>query len=344
MGTIARGNKIWLQLGKQTVPGTPVAATGVRLELITFDLSPVQGFMEDPSMVDGVLGPRDIQQGGRTYVGTMKMRLNYIGLLKIWEMLLGDQTSAPATPATSSVVNGLVTYTFKQGIDLPLHTAEFFEGGMDGLATCTQYTDFVCFSGKISSEAVASGEAGIYTLECGTAGRVRAISVSPASLSLAAAEMAVFKHAGTLVDGLADSASDFEPKGISISLDMGIDRERFQQGTLSANPFIRSSKQTCEWELKLGLQKFTQQTALEAWTNAAPHLLLTGEVGVGTGSAFKRTIDFASAKARVVGVSKPYSQFGTIYQNVKYRCAVDSSAQSALTIINVNESTSIALG
>src|SRR5438045_15968 len=105
MGVIARGNKMWLQIGKQAVAGTPVAATGYRLPLLGFTLDPVQGTIEDETMVDQVLGYREIQQAGLVYTGTMSGLLGYIGYLKILEMMMGDQVASPPTPTVAGPTN-----------------------------------------------------------------------------------------------------------------------------------------------------------------------------------------------------------------------------------------------
>lgn len=343
MGTVARGHKLYLQLGKQTVAGTPVAATGVRLELINFTLDPVQGSAEDPSLIDGILSPRNIFQFGRYYGGTMSGRLGYLGLLKLYEMIMGDGTS-PATPAVSVADgNGIITYTFKQGFTLPFHTAEVLEGGYDALTTVAQYTDFVIESLRVTAEAVQSGEAGIFRFEATIAAKSRAIGITAAALTLVTSpETPTFKQAGTMVDGLGDAGADFEVKGFTINVSQPLDKERYQLGTVVPNTATRAGRQSIEWTLVLGWQKNSQVAALEAWTDAAPHILMTGTELVG--AAGVRSIDFASTKTKVVGVSRPIDRFGTIYQTVRYQAYYDSAVNTGLTIIAKNESVTIAAG
>lgn len=347
MGTVARGHRLYAQLGKQVTPGTQVvAATGPRFELIGFNLSPNQGSAEDPSLIDGLLSPRGIFQFGRHYAGRMSGRLGYLGLLKIFNAIMGDGAS-PATPATTGPVEtSVMTHTFKQGFTLPIYSAQVFEGGYDALTTVARYDDFALENLEITGEAVQSGEGGIFKWSADTAARIHAANSAPTSLSLVGdPETAVFSHGQTMVDGLSDAAIDFECKAFTLRIGNPIDKERYQIGTsLQPNAFERQGRQLIELELKLGWQKNTQLAALEAWTDAVPQLILRGPTIIPGASTLKREIEFKIPKAKVVEVSRPIELFGTIYQTVKYRAYYDATTTTGLTIRVQNESATVAAG
>lgn len=343
MSSASRGHKLFLQLGLQTVLGTPVAATGVRMELIDWTNDPQQGSAEDPSLIDNILSPREIFQFGRYYAGTVSFRLGYLGLLKWWQAITGTGSS-PATPAVSVAdSDGQKTFTYKQGFALPLYTAEVLEGGYDGTTTVAQFVDVAIENLRISGEAVQTGDAGVFRGQAQLIARTRNIGITPAALSLVSdPETAVFKHLGTLVDGLGDAGSDFECKQFQLEISNPIDKERFAMGSVSLRDIQRGGRQSIDWTMMLAWLKNTQVAALEAWTDTAPHALWTGEVLVG--AAGHRSLDITSPKTKVVSVSRPIDRFGTLYQTVKYKAKYDASTSTGITITAKNESATIAAG
>lgn len=344
MGTIGQGHFLFLQMGKQGGAGTAVAATGARMELISFSSEPVQGSAEDPSMVDLIAGPRDIIQLGRYYSWNLKARLSAIGQLKLWEMMQGNGGRLTPNPAaTTADGNGILTFTFADGPLLSYYTMEVQEGQYGGVATVTDLQDCVCEQLKLTCEASQSGEGAFWTLEASGYATIKTVGQVAASLTTHVCEPLTFKHVTTLADGLGDTGVDFDCRRLTLTLNRVIEKDAMQMSTLTALPAIPGGKFTALWEMEYWFQKDTLRAALEAWTNANLDLLITGPDVVG--ATGRRSLQFKSTKARVISCTRPVDVYGYLRQVVQYKAYDDNGTPKAsFTIVNKNESASISAG
>src|SRR3990172_809097 len=135
---ISEGRKSYIQFGLEATWGTGVAATN-RLEVISMDLAPDQGTILDPSLNNSV-GRRGVFQGGRVIRGTILVRCNYQGMLKLMKALFG----VTWTPTLVEAATSWDHIIHDQLAQLGVHslTIELIEGDID-VGKCQRLTGAV---------------------------------------------------------------------------------------------------------------------------------------------------------------------------------------------------------
>jgi len=115
------GHKSYLQIGpKESTYGTYIAPTA-KLELMSWDVNPNVGVIQDPSLYSQQ-SRRALYQGLYTVGGTFKVRLNYEGLLEIFRGIFGNY------PAPTTVETGVRDHFFKEGATLNSYSPEVIIG------------------------------------------------------------------------------------------------------------------------------------------------------------------------------------------------------------------------
>lgn len=114
------GHKSYVQFGgKETTYGTFVAPTK-KLEVVSFNVSPTVGVIQDASLYGGQ-SRRALYQGGLNYKGTFTVRLNYEGLEQLFRAAFGSYTN--------TVVSGVVAdHIFREGSALDKYSMEVVVG------------------------------------------------------------------------------------------------------------------------------------------------------------------------------------------------------------------------
>lgn len=102
MATPGRGHKSYLQLVPEAAYGTKVTAATRRFEIISMDIHPEMGVIEDPSL-NNQASRRAVFQGGLIFKGSFVVRANYEGMEELLRGTMGTATLSSAVDAGSSL-------------------------------------------------------------------------------------------------------------------------------------------------------------------------------------------------------------------------------------------------
>lgn len=199
------GNKSFVQVGLELTPNVPVAAT-TRYELISCDMAPVIGVIEDQSLYNGV-SQRAFYQGGQLFKGKLVMRCNLDGYLELYRGSFGGYTR--------TVVGGetiVFDSVFKEAQSLNSYTFEISKGDMP-TGKCEQYAGCKISTLMIKGTA-GTGNDAMLTVEVGILGRSVSLSATPTGSLTAPALFPVLYHQGITMD---DATADGGPVTISVA-------------------------------------------------------------------------------------------------------------------------------
>ena len=343
MADPARGHRFYLQLGKEAAAtyGTVVAATGVRLWGYNFKAKPNLGVDEEESLYGG-LSIREVHQLGRFWEWEFEMDLSYLGQLKLWNMIMGDDT-APATPAvTGPDANGIYTHTFKVGLTMPSFSAEVLEGGAGAVTTVSSFNGFQVEKFSISGQAGVSSSGRLRAKISGIA-RNRATGVTAAALTLINPRPVLYRHASIVDDGSADAATDVLVRGWSLDIMSPIDRERFAFGNIA---LLSKPARTKHFRAVMSFdQEFQTETQYTNFVNNAdlsPEMEFTGPELVGASGA--RTIKFTMNRSKILDLDVPVDRFGILRKQIQHLGQQNTADVSSLIVTVKTDQATIVLG
>jgi len=141
------GHKSYVQFTKESTYGTLLPSTR-RLEIISWNVSPQIGAIQDPSLY-AAQSRRGLYQGGMMYRGTFVVRLNYEGLEELFRAVFGTYSNSIVTAVTRD-------HFFKEGSTLNSYTFEVSAGDV------TANTVFRLIGAKVTGLTIR-GTAGVGT-------------------------------------------------------------------------------------------------------------------------------------------------------------------------------------
>lgn len=151
------GHRAFAQIAKETIFGTfkdPLA----KFEIISSAINPVIGTIRDPSLHSAV-SRRALYQGGILYRGPLTVRLNFEGLLPLFEGVFGSATST--VEAGESVVRN---HVFREFSTLPSYSIELNEGDPKSNGNVARYLGCK-FAGVTIKGTAGQGDDGMLTAE-----------------------------------------------------------------------------------------------------------------------------------------------------------------------------------
>lgn len=328
MADPGRGHRFFIQLGKEGTYGTPVAATGVRLWGYNFKAEPQLGDDQEEALHGGI-SIRENYQLGRFWEWEYEVDLNYIGMLKYLNMVMGEDAGTNPT-VTGPDGNGIYTHTFKEGKTVPFYTGEVQEGGVGGVVTVSQFAGMMAEKFAVSGKSGTSGEARLKGKISGIA-RSRTTGVTAAALTLANPRAALYHHNTVTDEGSADPASNVLIRGWGIDIMSALDRERFPFGSsqLLAAP-VRTKHFRAEMTFNQEWQTETQYTNYLANADLSPEMEFTGPETIGASG--KRSIKFTMNKSRIIDLKPPVNEFGPLKNDIKHLGLFSTDTSLVVTV------------
>ena len=320
------GHKSYLQVGREAVWGTAVAATH-RFGVKRMSIEPVIGAIRDEQLNDKPF--RDaLYQGGLLYKGTVAMNLTYAGQMLLFDGVFGTATFGSNGGATSGV--GPYTHTFNQKALLNSYTLQMIEGNI--LDTKCQRVDGAKIVGMRIRGESGTGELAILEVEFDFLAKDKTVNIAPTgSLTIQNTAPVLYHQATTVDNGIRTSSvsiSSFE-----IELPNPVHEDRFYLGAVNIDEPIRSNFSEPKWRFSAELQSDDELEAADAFTTGTPQLIFTS----GT-----TTMTFEMGEAKLIEYSNPVSNYGRIMQSFTWEGSGDGAGtESAFRLINVNAQATI---
>lgn len=312
------GAKSYIQIGKESIYGTAVAATK-KIEVVSFDVAPQIGFIEDPSLYNQP-SRRGFYQGGLLYQGKITMRLNFEGLLKFFEGVFGSGVTTGAGP---------YTHTFKEALNLPSYTIELIEGdvatGLEQELVGAKIVDMTI------KGTAGDGNDGMFLVECTVLAKDKVVGQTPTgALSYPAVLPALFHQMTTVDEGSDDAASSIRVTDLEVRIENKL-AKRFYMGSLTPEEPIRNDFLEVTWRITQEFITTALFAKAKAFTVANLNFIWT------SGS---RTFTLRSNQANLDAYGNPVENYGIISARSSWRAFYDATDLSALVAIfaGVNES------
>lgn len=299
---IGEGRKSYIQFGLESTWGTPVTVTN-RLEVISMDVAPDQGIIEDPSLNNSV-GRRGLYQGGRLVRGTFLFRMNFTGMLKLMKSLFGVNWTPTLVEAATSWDH--IIHDQLAQLSVNSLTIEMIEGDID-VGKCQRLSGALFSSFTVRTvagqgvDAMLQGEFEVLAKDIET-------NITPSASPAAPTVLPIkFDHALTIDDGV--TTSGLNVRSFEVRYETPRDTERFYLGSLNPAEFIRSEFVKATYRFSQDFQTRTAIDNLKAFTNASPQLLFRGPA---LGANFYE-FEVKSDKAQVTRAARPISGYGRIF-------------------------------
>lgn len=314
------GHKSYLQIGpKESTYGTYIAPTS-KLELISWDVEPDIGIIQDPSLYSQQ-SRRAIYQGAYLARGTFKVRLNYEGLLELFRGLFGTY------PTPTVVETGVRDHFFKEGATLNSYSPEVIIGDVP-TNKCFRLLGTKLISARIAGRA-GQGVDAMLTAEFTVLAKDYISNQTPTGSLNFPALFPVLYHQGiTMDDGTADAAASVRIRSFEVSLDQPHTDDRFYLGSVTIDEPVRQDFLTARWRFEQEFTTLTQWDAARAFTVGSPQLVFQHPTTIGVSS--KREFELRSNKAQLVEMSAPVSDYGIVLSTATWEAFFDVTDSSAL--------------
>jgi hypothetical protein len=315
------GHKSYLQIGKESVYGTAVAATGYIYEIIREDLHLEQGIIQDPSLCNN-RARRGIYQGGQLVRGTIVIRANYEGLPEIFRGCFGGYTFA-------NVEAGVNDHTFKLASTLPSYTLQVIKGDVT-TGTCFRVTG-AKFVGCTIRGAAGQGTDAMLTVEISVLAQAMTAGVTPTgSLTALPTFPVLFGQATVIDDGTADAQANLVVKDFEAALEQPFTDDRFYFGATNIAEPLPSDFVSTKWRITEELNSTTGFTALSAFTPGSPLLKFQHPTTIGTVN--KREFEVRSDSCQLTDAPAAVDNFGPLRQILSWEAFNDPSALTPLQV------------
>lgn len=184
------GFKSYIQFAPEAQFNVAVAATS-KLEVINWNVNPVVGVIQDPSLYSGQ-SRRAMYQGGLLYRGTFTVRMNYDGLLELYRGVFGTYDG------TTTVESGVIDHKFTEGATLKTYTIEAVVGDVP-TGKCFRLTGAKFVNLKVTGTA-GTGNDAMLQAEFTVVARDMQSNVTPTVGPTFPSLFPVLYHQATVVD------------------------------------------------------------------------------------------------------------------------------------------------
>lgn len=320
-----KGHDHYVQIGRESVWGTDVAATR-RFNVVSTDIQPIRGKVRS----DAITGNRvrsTIVNGPQLGRMTLELEADYEGQLHIWDAALGTATFA-ANGGTSSG-SGPYTWTFIQRALFNSYTVEAVTNIPSG--KCDQLVgaklNRLRFSGSVGLDARPN------RIVTEWIGKQFTNNVTPTGSLTANSPLLVMPghlNTGTLEAGTSDAAGTDRLKSWELTLDNKL-VERFYGADTIDEPITDDYADVqFKWTME-----FTSKAAIDDYiANTANNVLLKFASG-----AASIELDTGSGYI-VTPVGRPINRWGIYTQEFTYE-SVHESSYTGLRVIVINSESTI---
>lgn len=311
------GFKSWCQIGKETAFGGGATPTA-KFEVVSFNVAPVVGMIQDPSLRDAV-SRRGLYAGGLVYKGTMTVRANYVGMLELLRAVFGGYSQA-------TVESGVRDHTFKETSTLPTYQMEVVLGDVP-TGKCFKLLGAKLFNLTLRGTA-GTGNDAMMMAEFSIIAKSMASNQSiTGSLSFPAVMPVLYHQAITVDDGTADTPT---VRSFEVSFEQPHAEDRFYLGAQNILEPLRQEFVTARWRLT---EEFATQTAWDAaaaFTAGSPKLLFQHPTTIGAAS--KSEFEIRSNQANLEDISVPIEGFGVLLATLPWQAFYDGTDLSSLLV------------
>jgi len=189
------GSLSYIQIVPEAAYGYGTPAATQKLEIVSANISPVIGVIQDPSLYNAQ-SRRGIFQGGQLWRGSFTFRMNYAGLLEFLRGSFGTYTSP-------TVEAGVLDHTFKEGSTLKTYRIEMIEGNVSN--TKCQTLVGAKFTGITVKGTAGTGNDAMIMLEVTVIAKDKLVDQTPTgALSFPSVLPVLFHQNITTSDGTID--------------------------------------------------------------------------------------------------------------------------------------------
>jgi hypothetical protein len=311
------GLKSWCQIGKEATFGGGATPTA-KFEIVSFNVKPDVGMIQDPSMTTGV-SRRGLYQGGLVFKGSMVVRLNYVGLLEILRAVFGAYSQA-------TVESGVRDHTFKETATLPTYQIEAVIGDVP-TTKCFKLVGAKMYNPVIRGTA-GSGNDGMLTLEVAIIAKdMTSDQAITGALSFPSVMPVLFHQATVVDDGTADTPT---MRSFEITFDQPHAEDRFYMGAVNPLEPLRADFVTPRWRITEEFATKTAFDAARAFTVGSPRLLFQHPTTIGAVS--KSEFEIRSNQANLEDYSAPSEGVGVLISTLTWQGFLDGTDASSLLV------------
>lgn len=320
------GHDCYVQIGRESVWGTSVAATR-KFAVLSADFQPIRGKARSNSITNYRTRPA-IHKGPQMARAIVELEADYGRMLHLWDAAMG--TASYSSDGGTSSGGGPYTWTFKQLSVFNSYSMELLTN-VPG-SKCDQIL------GAKLNRLKFSGSVGLDSPPCRLAtewiGKSMSTNVVQTVIADSSTPLAVMPgHIDTAAfdAGTADSAGSDRLKSWEITIDNKLAERFYGADTIDEPVADDYADVTFKWTME-----FTSKTAIDEYlanTSGNPTIKFTN----GT-----QSIQFASASAYIVTpVNRPVNRWGILTQDFTYEAIYNSSAATGITITVVNSESTI---
>jgi hypothetical protein len=315
------GFKSYIQLAPETTYGTAVAATS-KLELIEATISPVIGVILDPSLYNKQ-SRRALYLGGLLFKGTIKVRLNFEGMLELLRGVTGTYTFP--TVGGETVIRD---HTFKEGATLKTYTIELIEGDV-ATGKCQRLVGATLTDLQLAWTAGVGVDAmGVATFTVVAKDKVSGVTPT-AALNFPAIFPVLFHQAITTDDGITIDATN-RLRSFEVMLSNPHDEARFYLGAVNIDQPVRNDFIKPTMKFTQEFQTAGQFDAARAFTAVSPQVVFQHPTTIGVAS--KREFEVRMNSAQVTSFSVPVTGYGVLISTCEIEGFQDPTDASAMVI------------
>lgn len=309
---VGLGHKSFMQIGRESAYGTQTAATH-RMEIMSETVDLVPGFALDASLNDQ-RERRGVYPAGTFWRGTIRCRMNYLGLGQLLDAVFGTDTFGDLGCTEGGSGPDAYTHEFTVLPVLNSYTIELIEGGIPDATKCVRLLGAKFRSITLHVEA-AQSEAGMMTAEFEVIAKSKddnsgAGYAYTGALTAAALEPVLFHHATTIDDGV--NTTGIVARSYEIRMQQPTtEADRLSLGsTVIAEP-IPSDFMTVTWRIEEDFQDYDLLDAAIAGTSGSPELVLT--------NASSHILTIRSSEAIITSHTNPINDYGIIRSTVEWQ-------------------------
>lgn len=328
----APGINSYLQLSRESVPGTPPATAEAKYELISENIVPVISTITDPSMSNVSISRRSISPGPQYVAGPVRVRCNYVGMENIYRAFLASHVmSGAGVPRT---------HVHKEQAALSTYTVEVSKGNVP-TSKVNQIVQAYITSLKFSGQA-ATGDGGMVMVDFDVMGTLLTPNATPLSgASLAAAHPVIYHQmvAASMRDGSTATTANQIIRSFEVSMTQPHVSEPVM-GSLTNRPPTRNGPFEVNWMFEEEWTDYLLLQQAQSATNPTNGVRIEFKQAASLwDSTNQRTLTLASSSVTPASYDDPIDGPGTILQKINYQAFYNATDLTALILTTINENT-----
>lgn len=312
------GFKSWCQIGKETTFGGGATPTA-KFEIASFNVAPVIGMIQDPSLRDAV-SRRGLYAGGLVYKGSMTVRVNYVGMLELLRACFGGY-------ASTTVETGVRDHTFKEAATLPSYAIEVVLGDVP-TGRCFRLVGAKLYNLTLRGTA-GTGNDAMLMAEVQIIGKTMTSDLAiTGSLSFPSVMPVLYHQALTVDDGTVDATPVV--RSFEITFEQPHAEDRYYMGAQGILEPLRQDFVTPRWRITEEFASKTAWDAAAAFTAGSPRLVFQHPTIIGAASHSE--FEIRSNQANLEDLSVPVDGFGVMISTLTWQGFYDGTDLASLVV------------